>query len=52
MRKPRLTTVKKSDFDLKCTLILANKKTSIDDKSRQILDLKNSISFPKRISKF
>jgi hypothetical protein len=42
MKKP--TPIKRSDFDLKCSLILANKKLSLDDKAKAILNLKRSIT--------
>jgi|694.fasta_scaffold57320_6 hypothetical protein len=38
MKKP--TPIKKSEFDLKCTLIIANRKLSLDDKAKAILKLR------------
>ena len=52
MKKPRLTTIKKNEFDLKCSLILANRKLTIDQKAKQILNLKKSIDKPTRVSRF
>lgn len=40
MRKP--APKKKTDFDIKCTMILANRKMSLDDKAKAILKLKRS----------
>jgi hypothetical protein len=48
----KLTPIKRSDFDLKCSLILANRKLSLDDKARAILNLKKSINTNKRVSRF
>ena len=42
MKKP--IPLKKSEFDLKCSLILANRKLSLDDKAKAILNLKRSIT--------
>jgi hypothetical protein len=44
--------IKRSDFDLKCSLILANRKLSLDDKAIAILKLKRSASTPTRKSRF
>jgi hypothetical protein len=33
---------KRSDFDIKCSMILANRKLSLDDKAKAILKLKRS----------
>jgi hypothetical protein len=41
MRK--IVSTKKSEFDIKCTLILANRKLSLDDKAKAILNLKKII---------
>jgi hypothetical protein len=41
MKKP--TPIKKSEFDLKCTLIIANRKLSLDDKAKAILKLRKNI---------
>jgi len=35
-------TIKKSEFDIKCSLILANRKLSVDDKARAIYNLKRN----------
>lgn len=35
--------MKKSEFDLKCSLIIANRKLSLDDKAIAILKLKRKI---------
>jgi len=35
-------TIKKSEFDIKCSLILANRKLSADDKARAIYNLKRN----------
>lgn len=40
MKKP--PSIKKSEFDLKCTLIIANRKLSLDDKAKAILKLKKN----------
>jgi hypothetical protein len=50
MKKP--IPFKKSEFDLKCSIILANRKLSLDDKARAILNLKKSINSNKRVSRF
>ena len=34
--------IKKSEFDIKCSLILANRKLSVDEKARAIYNLKRS----------
>lgn len=44
--------IKRSDFDLKCALILANRKMSLDEKAYAILKLKRSASTPTRKSRF
>lgn len=41
-------TIKKSEFDIKCTMILANRKLSLDDKAKAILKLKRSTIASKR----
>ena len=38
----KTTPIKKSEFDLKCSLILANRKLSLDDKAKAILNLNRS----------
>lgn len=40
----KTTPIKKSEFDLKCSLILANRKLSLDDKAKAILNLKRSVN--------
>jgi len=50
MKKP--IPNKKSEFDLKCSLILANRKLSLDDKAIAILNLKKSINKAPRNSRF
>lgn len=50
MKKP--IPIKKSEFDLKCSLILANRKLSLDDKARAILNLKKSINKVPRNNRF
>lgn len=44
--------IKKSEFDIKCTIILANRKLSTDEKARAILNLKRTTISNKRTSRF
>jgi hypothetical protein len=39
---------KRSDFDIKCSMILANRKLSLDDKAKAILKLKRSAAAVKK----
>ena len=50
MKKP--SPQKRSDFDIKCSMILANRKLSLDDKAKAILKLKRSALTPTRKSRF
>jgi hypothetical protein len=45
-------TIKKSDFDIKCAMILVNRLLSVDDKARAILKLKRTAIANKRKSRF
>jgi hypothetical protein len=44
--------IKKTDFDIKCSLILANRKLSVDEKARAIYNLKRNAVVNKRKSRF
>lgn len=46
MRKP--APQKRSDFDINCSIILANRKMSLDDKALAIFKLKRSAAVRKK----